>query len=450
MTTLRIVCVLAGLLLSLYVAAAPSIVVLPVDDPEAALSWGPGLAAVMTDALSWTTASVVLPDQQVLDALGGCQGSPPAVVSAGAIFGADAVVGGRLYRGDGLRLEFETFGDAPEMEPIEAEGCADLLRKAAAAVMAAFRLPEPASDRLTEEDSAAEAFLEARLHHCNGELVAALNAYDAALADATFALARYQMATLLREAGRWDQARRHYEEAAGRGSGWPRAEMNLGSVHFLLGDENRARQLWESVASQRVDPLAIAYATNNLGTALLATGDTFAARRQYNLALSIFPDYAMATANLGLAARLDKDHDTAARFFRSAATQPGDLTAASFAERCWGDMLRIEQRYEEALVHYRRALELRPDYAMVWVNMGVTYRSMGSEDEAEHAYREAIAINNDRNASAYAHNNLGNLYMARQMYRVAAGEYERALEYKHDYTIARENLAKARAMIDRQ
>lgn len=450
MMTTRLVCALAGLLACVCAIAAPSICVLPVDDPEASTPWGPGLAAVMTDALSSTTAYCVLPDQQVLDALGGSHGSPPAAAGAAAIFGADAVIGGRLSRADGLRLEFETFGDVGAIEAVEAEGCADLLRQAAAAVCAAFRMPEPVAGRLTEEDAAAEAFMAARYYHANGELDSALDAYDDAMVDAGFALAAYQLATLLREAGRWDQAKGSYQQVTGLGSPWPRAEVNLGTVYYLLGDTARARQLWEGVASQETDPLAVAYATNNLGTALLAAGDTFGARAQYNLALSIFPDYAMAIANLGLAARMEKDHETAARQFKSAARQPGDLTAASFAEKCWADMLRIEQRYEEAIVHYQRALEIRPDYAMSYVNMGVTYKSMEREDEAEHSYREAIAINNDRNASAYAHNNLGNLYLARRMYRVAVGEYQRALEYKPDYQAARENLAKAQAMIDRQ
>ncbi len=450
MKTIRLVCALAGLLACACATAAPSVCVLPVDDPEASTPWGPGLAAVMTDALSSSTAYVVLPDQQVLDALGGSHGSPPAAAGAAATFGTDAVIGGRLRRAEGLRLEFETFGDVRDIEPIEAAGCAELLRKAAAAVCAAFGMPEPVAGRLTEDNAAAEAFMAARYYHANGELNSALDAYEDAMVDAGLALAPYQLATLLREAGRWDQARGYYQQVTGLGSVWPRAEMNLGTVYYLLGDAERARQLWEGVTGQQTDPLAIAYATNNLGTALLASGDTFGARAQYNLALSIFPDYAMAIANLGLAARMEKDHETAARLFRSAAEQPGDLTAASFAEKCWADMLRIEQRYEEAIAHYQRALSIRPDYAMSYVNMGVTYKSMGREEEAEHAYREAVAINNDANASAYAHNNLGNLYMARQMYRVAVGEYQRALEYKPDYQAARENLAKAQAMIDQQ
>lgn len=450
MTTIRLVCVLAGLLTCVCVTAAPSICVLPVDDPEASTPWGPGLAAAMTDALSSTTAYCVLPDQQVLDALGGSHGSPPAAAGAAATFGADAVIGGRLSRADGLRLEFETFGDVGAIEPIEAEGCADLVRQAAVVVCAAFGMPEPAAGRFTEDDVAAEAFMAARYYHANGELDSALDAYEDAMVDAGFALAPYQLATLLREAGRWDQARGYYQQVTGLGSPWPRAEMNLGSVYYLLGDAERARQLWEGVVGQQIDPLAVAYATNNLGTALLAAGDTFSARARYNLALSIFPDYAMAIANLGLAARMEKDHETAARLFRSVAEQPGDLTAASFAEKCWADMLRIEGRFEEAIAHYQRALEIRPDYAMSYVNMGVTYKNMGLEDEAEHSYREAIAINTDANASAYAHNNLGNLYMARQMYRVAVGEYQRALEYKPDYQAARENLARAQAMIDQQ
>jgi len=217
----------------------------------------------------------------------------------------------------------------------------------------------------------------------------------------------------------------------------------------MLGDTERAEMLWQQVAGQGLDPLAVVYATNNLGTLFLSRRDLPGAERQYRMALNLWPDYAMATANLGLLERIRKDYGAAVGYLQAAAHQESDLKAAAFAEKTWGDLLRQQQEYSEALEHYRRALDIQPWYAMVYVNMGVTYKQMGRTSEAERSYREAISLGNNPVAVAYAYNNLGNLFMAKYMYRVAAGQYERALELKPNYKAARDNLTKARQRIQR-
>jgi tetratricopeptide (TPR) repeat protein len=49
-------------------------------------------------------------------------------------------------------------------------------------------------------------------------------------------------------------------------------------------------------------------------------------------------------------------------------------------------------RHEEALACYRRAIELHPDYAFAYTNLGVTLHQLGREEEAKTAFEKAVAL----------------------------------------------------------
>ena len=433
-------------------AALPVVAVLPPADTGGDYSWGPGLAAAITDALSASPDHLVLSDEQVLSALADHGFTDTIAPEAAArLLAADIVISGELARQPTLRLTLQVHGMSLQIEPVTADNCAELLQKACLSISRALNVAA-SPGHLTDSAEAAAAFCEARFYHCRFEDAdTALEGYRQALqADTDFALARFQMANLLQQLGRWGEARDEYQRASASAAPCPRLAGNLAGMHFRLGDKDRARGLWEQVASQGSDPLAIAYATNNLGTLYLARGDQTAAERQYQTALGLWPDYAMAAANLGVLERVRKNYPAAVRHLQPAAVQRADLKAAAFAEKSWGDVLRHQGNLPAALDHYRRALAIRPQYAIVYVNMGIAHKQMGDMAQAEDSYRQAISLGTNPIASAYAHNNLGNLYLARHMYRVAAGEYEQALELKPDYRTARENLAQARARIKQQ
>ena len=69
-----------------------------------------------------------------------------------------------------------------------------------------------------------------------------------------------------------------------------------------------------------------------------------------------------------------------------------------------GNALQSLGRFDEAIVAYRRAVELRPTYAEALNNLGNSLRSRGLYADAEGAYRKASAI--DPNY-ADAQSNLG-------------------------------------------
>ena len=65
---------------------------------------------------------------------------------------------------------------------------------------------------------------------------------------------------------------------------------------------------------------------------------------------------------------------------------------------------------EEAVACYRRALELKPDYAEAHANLGNTFKDRGKLDEAVASYRRALAL---KPSCAKRHNNLGNTLRTR-------------------------------------
>lgn len=67
----------------------------------------------------------------------------------------------------------------------------------------------------------------------------------------------------------------------------------------------------------------------------------------------------------------------------------------------------VEEGVDASLPYFRRALELAPEFAASWINLGVALRRGGRFDDAEKAYRRAIEI--DRSERS-AFSNLAFLY----------------------------------------
>jgi protein O-mannosyl-transferase len=100
------------------------------------------------------------------------------------------------------------------------------------------------------------------------------------------------------------------------------------------------------------------------------------------------------------------------------------------------------QRADEAIVHYRKALELNPDYADAHYNLGIALENSGRVDEAVAHYQKSLAIRPDY---AEPHNNLGNALASRGQIDEAIAQFQKALEIKPNYAEAHNNLGNALA-----
>ncbi len=102
-----------------------------------------------------------------------------------------------------------------------------------------------------------------------------------------------------------------------------------------------------------------------------------------------------------------------------------------------GVVLAAQGKVDEAIAHYQMALMIKPDYANAYYNLGVVLASRGQADDAIAHYRKALEINPDY---AMAHYNLGAALASRRQVGEAIAHYRKAVEIKPDYEAAHNNL----------
>jgi tetratricopeptide (TPR) repeat protein len=88
-----------------------------------------------------------------------------------------------------------------------------------------------------------------------------------------------------------------------------------------------------------------------------------------------------------------------------------------------GAALQSAGRIDEALVHYRKALAITPDYAPAYSNIGTVLQAQGRIPEAIEAYQHALQLRPDFPEVEY---NLGNALLAANRPAEAAPHFEKA------------------------
>jgi tetratricopeptide (TPR) repeat protein/SAM-dependent methyltransferase len=97
------------------------------------------------------------------------------------------------------------------------------------------------------------------------------------------------------------------------------------------------------------------------------------------------------------------------------------------------------RRFDEAVAHYRRATELKPDYVEAHGNLGNLLKEQGNLTEAVACYEHVLALK----PGPEAHYNIANAYAQQGRPEEAAEHYRRALALKPDFLGALNNLANA-------
>ena len=142
------------------------------------------------------------------------------------------------------------------------------------------------------------------------------------------------------------------------------------------------------------------------------------------------PDNERAHYNLGAALAGCQQADEAIVQYRKALEINPDYADA---HNNLGNALANRKQFDEALAHYRKALELNPDYAKAHYNLGLALANRGRNDEAIAHYQKALAIMPNY---AEAHNNLGNALANRKQFDEALAHFLKALELNPDYAEA--------------
>jgi tetratricopeptide (TPR) repeat protein len=96
---------------------------------------------------------------------------------------------------------------------------------------------------------------------------------------------------------------------------------------------------------------------------------------------------------------------------------------SAVAHSCLGDALRVEGRYEDALVEYRKAIAIEPRYVAALINLGADLGLLGRPGEALAPLSSAIRLKDDdvdaRNAMGLALALQGRLKEAEEQFEIA-------------------------------
>jgi tetratricopeptide (TPR) repeat protein len=225
-------------------------------------------------------------------------------------------------------------------------------------------------------------------------------------------------ATAAFNAGRRDEACQLCEQGLGRQPGEPMLSHLLAAVLFSKNEMEAARSHIETSLAKRPENAAalllaarIARAAKDFDGALAHLDRAIAmapqrevflekartldqaghrpqAREAWQVILNIVPQNTEAAARLGRLAWEDGDHAAAVSLLERAVA--GEAPAS-----VWFDLGLARQDvrdYDKAASAYRRALELKPDYAEAALNLGTVLQEAGDLDSAMHAYREAYRL----------------------------------------------------------
>lgn len=246
--------------------------------------------------------------------------------------------------------------------------------------------------------------------------------------------------------GKYDEAMRHYAEAARVKSDYINPHINTGIVLVAQGKIEEAIEHYEKVIEMRPDS---ADAHTNLGAILAGQGRREEAARHYSEALKANPDYVNAHYNLGLVMAAQGRFDEALKHYSDAldvvtgsSSMVADVRFTSSIHGNMGFVLSQQGRLDEAREHYFEALEINPDNADAHNNIGIIFTNQARFDEAIKHYSEAVRINP---GAADARTNMGVVYAAQGKHDEAIAQYAEALKIDPNYTLAHNNLGIALA-----
>jgi tetratricopeptide (TPR) repeat protein len=213
------------------------------------------------------------------------------------------------------------------------------------------------------------------------------------------------------------------------------------------GDQCRQNQNWQQAAAfyqQAVEAEPeLAQAHWALAQMLERLGRLDEAVERYFTALSLQPTLAKPAelCKFGQWFGQQEKLEQALCCYEWALQQDGQLAEAQFqiAEIC-----SRQERYEEAVTSYRKAIALKPE-ARSWHGLGDALTKLQRWQEAVEAYRQAIALNPE---FSWSHNNLGDALMHLEQWEAAAKAYEQAIELNPEFHWSHYNLGEALTQLE--
>ena len=179
----------------------------------------------------------------------------------------------------------------------------------------------------------------------------------------------------------------------------------------------KAKELWPNQAK-------IYY---ELGYASEKTDKTDDAIDYYKTSISLFADYKLAYKALGDIYFDQKNYKKSLDFFLGFAEKESNITSSEFYYRkgyCENDL----EKYDDAVVSLKKALELENDFTNAYTELGYSYYALGKYDEALTRLNKAISLKKNQLPVYYA----GLCYVGLKQKSAAMKMYNDLKEMKSD------------------
>jgi predicted O-linked N-acetylglucosamine transferase (SPINDLY family) len=228
-----------------------------------------------------------------------------------------------------------------------------------------------------------------------GRLDEAIAAYrHVVTVQPTYAEGFNNLASLLLDAGRNDEAMDAARHALGLKPDYPEAHYNLGAALRNKGDFLAAARAFESATQVRQD---YAEAFNALGDAQAKSGKTDHAITAFNRAVAIRPNFPEAYNNLGNTLRdVQRLREASEAYLTALGYRPADPVVLNNL----GTLLEgIPDTAEKCIGVYHRALAIDPNLATAHYNLANALRKLGRLDEAVTHFRKSWDLKPDHRAA---------------------------------------------------
>ena len=196
----------------------------------------------------------------------------------------------------------------------------------------------------------------------------------------------------------------------------PRLRVALGRTLFQTGRPGEAATEYRRALAVAPDDASVHH---DLALALRATGDLAGAGQHFTRSLAIEPRCEVH-ADFGLIQDLVGREDLARESYEKGIALDGDCPAARMN---LASMLLEDGGYEEAAVHYRKAIEAKPS-AAAHSGLGYALNQLGRLDEAAAEHDKAVALDP---SSAEVHRNRALTQARLKQYDEAIVSYRRAV-----------------------
>lgn len=183
------------------------------------------------------------------------------------------------------------------------------------------------------------------------------------------------------------------------------AHLLLGTALALAGERSESINQMAAAAQLRPDSASV---HNQFGMVLSRFIEVQAARQEFEKALELNPALAEAHVNLSLILAQAGELNPAGDHLDQAIKLQGDVWAAAYTHylraKIWGAQNQVDKSIDEL----EKSIQLRPDYAEAWSDLGGMRRLSLDRSGAVQALEKAVALNPKNSTAQYR---LGQLYL---------------------------------------